>query len=51
MGFKFKFQSILDLKIRLEDLKKAEYGEALEELRVQKEKLNVLLDERTLQYN
>lgn len=51
MAFKFQFQSILDLKIRLEDFKKSKYGEAVEELRVQNEKLNVLMDERSLQYN
>ena len=27
MAFNFKFQSILDLKIRLEDQKKSKYGE------------------------
>ena len=51
MAFNFKFQSILDLKIRLEDQKKSKYGEANEELKMQKDKLNVLLDEREHQYN
>ena len=51
MAFNFKFQSILDLKIRLEDQKKSKYGEANEELKRQKDKLNVLLDEREHQYN
>ena len=51
MAFNFKFQSILDLKTRLEDQKKSKYGEANEELRRQKDKLNVLLEERDNQYN
>lgn len=51
MAFNFKFQSILDLKIRLEDQKKSKYGEANEELKRQKDKLNVLLDEREYQFN
>lgn len=51
MAFNFKFQSILDLKIRLEDQKKSKYGEANEELKRQKDKLNVLLDEREHQFN
>ena len=51
MAFKFQFQSILDLKVRLEDLKKAEYGEAVHELQVQTEKLNFLIEERDLQFN
>jgi len=51
MAFNFKFQSILDLKIRLEDQKKSKYGEANEELKRQKDKLNVLLEEREYQYN
>ena len=50
MAFVFRFQSILDVKIRLEDLKKAKFGEANEELRVQTEKMNVLLQEREDQY-
>ena len=51
MAFNFKFQSILDLKTRLEDQKKSKYGEANEELKRQKDKLNVLLEEREYQYN
>ena len=51
MAFNFKFQSILDLKIRLEDQKKSKYGEANEELKNQRDKLNVLLEEREYQYN
>lgn len=50
MAFVFQFQSILDVKIRLEDLKKAKFGEANEELRIQTEKMNVLLQERENQY-
>jgi len=46
MAFKYKFQSILDLKIRLEDQKKSKYGEANEELKRQQDKLEMLFDER-----
>ena len=49
MAFNFKFQSILNLKIRLEDQKKSKYGEANEELKRQEDKLNVLYEERTYQ--
>ena len=35
MAFNFKFQSILNLKIRIEDQKKSKYGEANEELKRQ----------------
>ncbi len=51
MAFNFKFQAILDLKIRLEDQKKSKYGEANEELKYQQDKLNVLYEEREYQYN
>ena len=51
MAFNFKFQAILDLKIRLEDQKKAKYGEANEELKRQQDKLNVLLEEKVYQCN
>lgn len=50
MAFNFKFQSILDLKTRLEDQKKSKYGEANEELKRQKDKMQVLLEERDYQY-
>lgn len=50
MAFNFKFQSILDLKTRLEDQKKSKYGEANEELKRQKDKLNVLFEERNYQF-
>ncbi|MBP3284523.1 MAG: flagellar export protein FliJ [Clostridia bacterium] len=50
MAFQFRFQSILDVKIRLEDLKKAKFGEANEELRIQTEKLSVLVNEQNFQY-
>ena len=50
MAFRFRFQSILDIKSRLEDLKKAKFGEANEELRIQTEKLSVLLNEQVFQY-
>jgi len=51
MAFTFKFQSILDLKIRLEDQKKSKYGEANEELKRQQDKLNVLFEEREYQFS
>jgi flagellar FliJ protein len=50
MAFSFKFQSILDLKQRIEDQKKSKYGEANEELKNQKDKLNVLIEERDYQF-
>ena len=50
MAFSFKFQSILDLKQRIEDQKKSKYGEANEELKNQKDKLNVLIEEREHQF-
>lgn len=51
MAFKFQFQSILDLKVRFEDLKKSEYGEAVHELQLQTDKLNFLVEEQHLQFN
>ena len=51
MAFSFKFQSILDLKQRIEDQKKSKYGEANEELKNQKDKLNVLIEEREHQFD
>lgn len=50
VAFTFRFQSILDVKTRLEDLKKAKFGEANEELRIQTEKMSVLVKEQKLQY-
>ena len=50
MAFKFQFQSILDLKIRLEDLKKAKLGEATEILNLEMEKLEILMNERKNQF-
>ncbi len=50
MAFSFKFQSILDLKQRIEDQKKSKYGEANEELKNQTDKLNVLIEERDYQF-
>ena len=40
MAFKFQFQSILDLKVRLEDAKKNEYGRIIALLNEEKEVLN-----------
>ena len=51
MAFSFKFQSILDLKQRIEDQKKSKYGEANEELKNQTDKLNVLIEERERQFD
>lgn len=50
MAFKFQFQSILNLKIRLEDLKKAKLGEATEILNSEMEKLNILITEKKNQF-
>ena len=50
MAFRFQFQSILDLKIRLEDLKKAKLGEATEILNVEMEKLAILIEEKKNQF-
>ena len=50
MAFTFQFQSILDLKIRLEDLKKSKLGEVTEILNSEMEKLNILLVERKNQF-
>ena len=50
MAFVFRFQSILDVKIRLEDLKKAKFGEVNEELKLQTDKLTVLVNEQKFQY-
>ena len=50
MGFQFQFQSILDLKIRLEDLKKAKLGEVTEILNLEMEKLDILIKEKKNQF-
>ena len=50
MAFKFQFQSILNLKIRLEDQKKAKLGEATEILNSEMEKLNILITEKKNQF-
>lgn len=50
MAFKFQFQSILDLKIRLEDLKKAKLGEVTEILNQEMEKLSILIQEKKKQF-
>lgn len=50
MGFRFQFQSILDLKLRLEDLKKAKLGEVTEILNSEMEKLDILITEKKNQF-
>lgn len=50
MAFQFQFQSILDIKIRLEDLKKAKLGEATEVLNLEMEKLMILVNEKKNQF-
>lgn len=51
MAFKFKFESILNLKTRLEDMKKAEFKNAMERLEAEKEKLRFLVKSREEQYD
>lgn len=50
MAFKFRFESILNLKTRMEDMKKAEFKSISEKLEEEKEKLKMLMQERELQY-
>lgn len=50
MAFKFQFQSILDLKARLEELKKAKLGEVTEILNLEMDKLTILNDEKKKQF-
>ena len=50
MAFKFQFQSILDLKARLEDQKKAKLGEVTEILNQEVDKLTILNDEKKKQF-
>ena len=50
MAFKFRFESILNLKIRMEDMKKSEFKSISEKLEEEKEKLKNLTQERELQY-
>ena len=51
MAFKFKFESILSLKTRLEDMKKAEFKEASERLEQEKEELKRLTELKNVQYD
>lgn len=50
MAFKYQFETILNLKIRIEDMKKGELKLALEKLEKEKEKLNQLTKEKEEQY-
>lgn len=50
MAFKYQFETILNLKIRIEDMKKGELKLALEKLEKEKEKLNKLEKEKEEQY-
>ena len=50
MAFKFRFESILNLKIRMEDMKKAEFKSISEKLEEEKEKLKTVVQEREILY-
>jgi len=50
MAFKFRFESILNLKVRMEDMKKSEFKSISEKLEEEKEKLKTLMQEREIQY-
>ncbi|MBQ7669069.1 MAG: flagellar export protein FliJ [Clostridia bacterium] len=50
MAFKFKFEAILNLKVRMEDMKKAELRRISKELEDEKEKLKNLMQEREVLY-
>jgi len=50
MAFKFRFETILNLKIRMEDMKKAEFKNMSEKLEEEKEKLKQIVQERETQY-
>ena len=50
MAFKYQFETILNLKIRIEDMKKGELKLALEKFEQEKEKLNRLNKEKEEQY-
>ena len=50
MAFKFKFEAILNLKVRMEDMKKAELRRISKELEDEKEKLKTLMQEREVLY-
>ena len=50
MAFKYQFETILNLKIRMEDMKKGELKLALEKLQKEKEKLTNLNNEKETQY-
>ncbi len=50
MAFKFRFEAILNLKVRMEDMKKAELKRVSEELENEKEKLKSLMQEREILY-
>ena len=50
MAFEFKFEAILNLKVRMEDMKKAELRRISKELEDEKEKLKNLMQEREVLY-
>jgi len=50
MAFKYQFETILNLKIRMEDMKKGELKLAIDKLEKEKEKLNHLIKEKEMQY-
>jgi len=50
MAFKYQFETILNLKIRMEDMKKGELKLALEKLEKEKKKLEKLNKDKEIQY-
>ena len=51
MAFKYQFETILNLKIRMEDMKKSELKVAINKLDAEKDKLDKLNKEKEEQYN
>lgn len=50
MAFKYQFETILNLKTRMEDMKKGELKLALEKLQKEKDKLDKLNKDKEVQY-
>ena len=51
MAFNYQFETILNLKIRMEDMKKSELKVAINKLDAEKAKLDKLNEEKEEQYN
>ena len=50
MAFKYQFETILNLKARMEDMKKGELKLAIDKLEKEKEKLDQLIKDKEMQY-